>query len=72
MKKVEYLSLFTLLILTMLNSCSKDEDDCPCRTAIVEGVSYQVKLCDEEVFDALEERGSPKEARLMEERSNCN
>lgn len=56
----------------MLNSCSKDEDDCPCRTAIVEGVSYQVRLCNEEDFKALEERGSPKEARIAEELSNCN
>ncbi len=62
-----------LLSAVLMFSCSKDDsgDDCPCRTATVEGFNYQVRICDQETFDNLEAIGTQKEAKLIQENSNC-
>lgn len=60
-----------LVAVSCTNNSDDTDDDCPCRTATVEGFNYQVRICDDLTFERLEEVGTQKEARLIQERSNC-
>ncbi len=62
-------SFILLFLFVSILSCSK-EDPCNCKVVEVEKTNYLVSECIVDL-EKLEDIGTAKQARLAEQRSNC-
>lgn len=64
--------IILLAIITL--GCSKEEEyeKYDCITVTVEGVNYKVRNFEGFDIEEFEEKASPEQASIMQEKGNCN